>query len=363
MALIYCPECHARISDRATVCPCCGFREEASGALVPISALPSSIKPVCVQVLGMAVFDDGTNLISSDAKRRFSDFMKDAEQMAKFAPTIYDAISNLLSGDKTVWAADFSEAAEKLMEKGDLVLSVDKSTKQFLPTLRDAKTGRIYEQARLHEEFLPDNLDSSFDNILMQASMAEILSEIREVTREVEHLRMEMRADRIGAAKSVWFQLQDATHIQDTRLREQRILSIAGSATEQRYVLQENFSLQLGHVFAKGEKTKTRGEAAHEALTDLSVISVMAGTEYAAYSLLDESEAAMSALAQFNGFIRQNRLDERDTLLELNSVSDENLTHVIDSFQGVASNVVGLVSSTATRNEAGYLPREGSSEV
>lgn len=63
-------------------------------------------------------------------------------------------------------------------------------------------------------------------------------------------------------------------------------------------MLQENFSVQLSLAAGKG-KAKARGEAAREALTDLSVISLMARVEYASSCLIDEQQTAMTALKQF----------------------------------------------------------------
>ena len=44
-------------------------------------------------------------------------------------------------------------------------------------------------------------------------------------------------------------------------------------------------------------------------------------TEYAAYSLLDEEDAAKLPLEQFKGFVLTSELDNRQTLLQINSFS------------------------------------------
>lgn len=338
MAMSYCPECHARISDKATTCPYCGFSSEKDGELIPISSLPPALKAIEVLAPGSDVFDDGTSLIPRGARERLGELFRSAEEVARLAPSIYDAIQQAMAKRGTIWAADFTAAAEKMMDSGELVLSVEKKTGEFLPQLRSVETGRTYEQARLHAEQLPDNLAASVATVQLQLSMAQLLSEIRDVAYGVERLHLEGRADRIGRAKAVWYQLQQAAHIRDARLREQRILSIAGSATEQRGVLQDDFAAKLSLATGKG-KAKALGGAAREAIIDLSTISLMARTEYAAYSLVDEPDAAMAALGQFGEFMSSNRLDDEETLLKLNSISDHNLDAATSGFYKIARNV------------------------
>ncbi|MGQ5426649.1 zinc ribbon domain-containing protein [Thermophilibacter sp. ZX-H3] len=339
MAMTYCPECHARISNRATSCPHCGFSAGAAGGLVPIGSLPPTPKTVEILVPGAEVFDDGTSIVPHETKRRLGELLSDAGEVARLAPAVYDAIRQAMAERGTVWAADFSKAAQRLMDECELVISVEKETGALLPQLRSVKTGRIYEKARLHAEQLPDNLASSIAAMQLQLSMGELLSEIRDVARGVERLHLEGRGDRIGRAKAVWYQLQQAAHIRDARLREQRILDIAGSATDQRGALQESFSVELS-LATGGGKARATGEAAREAITDLTIISLMARTEFAAYSLIEEPDAAMAALGQLGEFMRANRLGETETLRRLNSISDQNMEGATDGLCRIAQNVM-----------------------
>ena len=360
MAMTYCPECHAKISDKAMTCPYCGFSSNRDGELVPISSFPPVRKAIEVLAPGSDVFDDGTNLIPYGAREKLGSLFKNAEEVARLAPSIYDAIQQAMAKRGTIWAADFTSAAEKMMDSGELVLSVEKKTGALLPQLRSVETGRTYEQARLHAEQLPDNLAASIATVQLQLSMAQLLSEIRDVAYGVERLHLEGRADRIGRAKAVWCQLQQAAHIRDARLREQRILSIAGSATEQRGVLQDDFATKLSLATGKG-KAKALGSAAREAIIDLSTICLMARTEYAAFSLVDEPDAAMVALRQFGEFMSSNRLGDRETLLKLNSISDQNLEAATSGFYRIARNVNRALNS-GSQETTKQLPQSAEEE-
>ena len=133
MAMTFCPECHAKISDKAMTCPYCGFSSDKDGNLIPISSLPPVSKAIEVLAPGSEVFDDGTSLIPYETREKLSALFKSAEEVARLAPSVYDAIQQALAKRGTIWAADFTAAAEKMMDSGELVLGVEKKTGALLP--------------------------------------------------------------------------------------------------------------------------------------------------------------------------------------------------------------------------------------
>lgn len=78
---------------------------------------------------------------------------------------------------------------------------------------------------------------------------------------------------------------------------------------------------------------------------NLSVITLMARSEFAANQLLGLEGPARVAVAQLSGFITENRLNERDTLRRINSRSNENLEPLINGFSEVSRNIVALEAS------------------
>lgn len=290
--MVYCPECGARISGSARACPYCGYSATVNGEMIPIGSLPPAQPPARVKMPELAIFDDESDLVPKEANAKFVALLKDAQEMACFAPGIYDAIQKCIAKRGAIWAADFSTAAEKLMKSGELVLSIEKETGEYLPQLRSVKTGRVYEKARLHAEQLPSDFASSLASLQTQMMVAELLNEIKNVAISVESLRLESRGDRIAMAQSVWLSLEQARNIKDSRLREYQIMNIAQSATQQRCVFQENFKVQLQIASGKGNN-KDKGRAAHDAIIDLSVLTLMARSEYAALVLVGSNDAAI----------------------------------------------------------------------
>lgn len=343
MSLIFCPECHARISSSAVTCPHCGFvaQSEETG-IVPISSLPPTKITPRVTVLEATVFDNGMNLIPSKTNESLVKFLADADTMAKFAPAIYDIVKKLSARGETKYVADFSAAAEELMKSGELVFSVEKKTGDLLPQLRSVKTGRIYEKARIKAEQIPQDMTQSVVDVQMQVMMANIMDAIEVVAANVEALRIENQADRIALAESVWQQLQQAMLIEDSRLREIKILDIASAATQARCTLQGNFQAELALAMRKQGKAKDWGKAANTAMVDLTVIALMAKTEYAAYRVLEEPQAANAALGQFKQFILDNKLEDAQTLRLLNSYSKGNREDIVRGFVEISGSVAGL---------------------
>lgn len=361
MALIQCPECGTRISDKAVTCPHCGFSESDEHGLVPISMLPPAPQRIAISIPDAAVFDDGTGLVAFGMREKLARLMEDEKRVAQFAPAIYDAIQKFMAERGTIWAADFSSAAQKLMEQGELVLGVENKTGALLPQLRSVKTGQIYEKARLHAVDLPGDLAPSLATLQTQVMLAEVMGEIKDVAANVEALRLETRGDRIGRAKAVWLELQQAAKIQDPRLREQKLLGIASRATEQRCILQENFKIQLQLASSSKGKNSTKGQAAKEAITDLTIVALMARSECAAYELVGEPDASKEALKQFLSFVKENKLDERSTLLALNSKSSENLEETSRGFYHIAVNITKLALKESKADRPQELP-EGEGE-
>lgn len=340
MVMIACPECGTRISEKAKQCPYCGCVSENS--LVPLSSMPPATRSTKVVIPQAFVFGDGMNLLDPKDNAKIVDFLIDADRMARFAPAIYDAIMKMTTRGEKKYVADFSKKAEELLKKGELVFSIDKESGDLLPQLCRLDNGRIYEKARIHVEEVPKDLLPTVYAVQTQASMGEIMRKIEEVSEEVSALRLEGQADRIAKANSAWAQLQQAALMQDARLRELKMLGIAADATEARCIFEENYKVQSKRLKEGKGSSKVKGQAGNDAMTALTVISMMARTEYAAYSLLGEEDAARLALEQFRGFVLDNKLYNRQTLLQINSYSSENREQIVSDFHTIAKSVKAM---------------------
>lgn len=330
-----CPECHSKISDCATICPHCGFRSK--NEITPIKDLAIIAKPTILAIPESTIMQDGLLLLSSETNNQIVSFLTDAENAARLFPAIYDAIIKMMERGETKYTADFTKTAEDLMKRGELILMPDKAGR-IMPQLRHSDNKQVYEMVRLKLEDFPADITPSITSMQMQFTMAEILSEIKSVAANVEALRMEIHTDRIAEANSVWMKLQQAVHIEDSRLREAFLLNIANSATDSRSRLQSNLVIRLSQL-SEGS-TKTKSSNANAALSDLTSMALMARSEYAAYTLLDEPETAQECLKQFSGFLIENKLHKRDKLLSINSQAGTKRPEIVEGFHSIANNML-----------------------
>ena len=343
MSFIYCPECGSKISDAAKECPYCGFRN--SGKLIPICKMNNSVVPMRISLPQIAVFDDGSNLLSREDNKVLYNFFSDADKLRQFAPGIYDLIKKWAGGD-TVLIADISKKAQELIDNGVLTLNVEKETGELLPTLRNVETGKIYEQVRLKEQILPADVGPAVVNLQQQIMMADILNEIKNLSQSVEEIHHEMMDDRLAEAEAVWLELQQAVKIQDTQLRNMKILSLQSNATTTRLKLEKNFSRNMLRLNNKKLKADQRAMYAKDALNELSIVSLMARVECASYYMLSEKEAGLYALEQYQSFIDLNRLNKRETLLRINEYTKNDEVNVVDEFLEITTDLKELITSS-----------------
>lgn len=343
MGFIYCPECGSKISDRAKECPFCGFRN--SGKLIPIGKMNYLLVPVRIEVPEIAVFDDGSNLLSYEDNRILCQFLSDANNLQQFAPAIYDIVKKWAGGE-TVLMADISKKAKELIKEGVLTLNVEKKTGRLLPTLRNLETGKIYEQVRLKEQIIPADVGPAIINLQQQMMMANILNEIKHLSESVEEIQHEMMDDRIAEAEAVWYELQQAAKIQDTQLRNMKVLALQSNATQSRLKLEKNFGRNMQRLSNRRLKADQRGQYAEEAINELSIISLMARVECASYYMLGEKDAGLYSLSQYQTFIENNKLNYRDTLIRINEYTRNDTSSLVDEVLSINKDLKKLALSS-----------------
>lgn len=355
MGFIYCPECGSRISDKAKECPYCGFRN--TGKLIPISKMNLSIVPVRLNVPDIAIFDDGSNLLSNEDNNLLYSFFSDVNNLQKYTPAIYDVVKKWAGGE-TALVADISKKAQDLMKEGTLTFNIEKKTGELLPTLRNVDTGKIYEQVRLKEQILPADVGPAIVNLQQQVMMASILNEIKQLSHSVEEIQHEMMDDRLAEAEAVWYELQQAIKIQDTQLRNIKVLSLQTEATKTRLKLEKNFERNMLRLNTKKLKADQRGHFAEDALNELSVISLMARGECASYYLLGEKNAGLYAIEQYGEFIENNKLNKRSTLIKINEYTRTDASKAINEFLNITTNIQKLQLQDETQGRMTIEQRE-----
>lgn len=70
---------------------------------MPLGTLPPAQAAVMMPMPDLAIFDDGSNLVPTDTKAKIAKLFKNAEEVARLAPGIYDAITKAMETRGTVW--------------------------------------------------------------------------------------------------------------------------------------------------------------------------------------------------------------------------------------------------------------------
>lgn len=350
MSLIQCPECGTKISDKATSCPHCGFQSND-----PTMAISRQDQYEIVPVFDYDI--DGWNpnrgdlsVISYNDNRQLIQYFGNWEFIQAKLPAIAQVIKNMAESEH-ILVADIDPYVKNLIKKGIYRFTIDKKG-NILPTIRDAE--HIVKQVRLREMvYAPNNLLQSLNNLSVHAVMAQILDEIEYIGDAIQGIHIELQNDRIALAESAKDKLMQARQIQDSRLRSQAILGVISSATDAKRTLMRSFSQNL--LYIKDYSNKSNFEQivdpkghknvpvkTQDAMQELALITNVVQIECEGYSLLGEYDACKTCLDEFSGFIEENRLNNRDTLLLLNENASQKKVELVNRFNDIAQRITSF---------------------
>lgn len=346
MGLVYCPECGTKISDKASSCPFCGYRSSTKN--IPMIASNRPLKRIQWESTSLASEFDQVFPISTIQNNNLNIIFGRAENLSRVAPAFFEVIKAMIP--QTIKVAELNPTIQKMIDDGIYRFITDKGG-EILPTIYGEKG--FVAQVRLKDLQLTPDLGSSIVDLQTQIALAQVISEIRDVQRGIANLHSELQDDRLALAESAWQQLQQAAQISDGRIREEKLLSILSSATDAKCILFRAFGSEK-HFFDErkdrnwfskivDKEAQNRGdEHSTEIFNCLLAITKTVQVETTVYCLLGEQNAARLSIKQFSDFISTNALDDRDTLLALNSFSSSDQKDLIDNFSDLQKKIAAL---------------------
>ena len=346
MGLVYCPECGTKASDKASVCPFCGFRSSTKN--LPMIASKKPLKNIQWESSSLASEFDQVFPISTIQNNNLNIIFGKAENLYRVAPAFFQAIMSMLP--KTIKVAEVNPAIQKLIDEGVYKFLIDKNG-EILPAIFGEK--HIVAQVRLKDINLTPDLGPSIVDLQTQIALAQVINEIHDVQRGIANLHRELQDDRLALADSAWQQLQQAAQISDSRVREEKLLSILSSATDAKCILFRAFASEKRFFDERKDKTwfskvidkqaQDHGdEHSAEIFTSLLAITRTVQVETTVYCLLGEQNAARISMKQFSDFISANSLDNRETLLTFNSFSNSDQKSLIENFTEIQQKISAL---------------------
>lgn len=374
MPMIQCPECGTHIASKACMCPYCGYIGD--DPRMPIGA-QTVYDPVPQLQFEIERWDSHKKKMDTERvdlapkdNMKIWDTLKNWKQVQAMLPALAEAVLGMARSEKQ-WIADIPKYYEKLLKDGQITFRPDKNG-QILPHLV-GKDGRIVKQVRLKEIVSMPELLPNLQHLETQAALAMIMSQLENVQEQIAQIRGELQQDRLAKADAAWDQLNQALKITDGRRREQAVMIAIGTGTEAKHTLMRHFAsclhliegnadqnearLIIGDIF-KGKSNKERGEIeARMAYDDLVGILNCVRVETEGHMAIGDTEAARCSLKEFATFIETEQLDDRDTILKIDSrlPSAQKRPEVVDEFYAIAQRAMHLSALTAGESVPKHL--------
>ena len=341
MPMIQCPECGTHIAATARTCPECGH--VADDPTRPIGE-QETYEPAPQLQLEIERWNPvgkkmGTTLVDINPKtnRRIWKALS-WEQVQTTLPAFAEAVRDMAHRE-TQLVADIPDYFKKLIDNGQVTFVIDK-TGQTMAQLRGEK-GRICHHIRLKEITAEPQLSMGLQHLETQAALAMIEGQLEDIHEQIAQIRGEMQQDRLAKVDAAWDQINQALKITDGRRRGQEIMLAIDTGTEAKHTLMRHFhdrlrliedsadrsiwqvliqELKDGRIFrSKKWNEEQRIIEAHMAYDDLAGILNCARVEIAGHVALGDMDAARYVLRGFAAFIETERLDDRDTILKIDS--------------------------------------------
>ena len=369
MAMIMCPECGTKISDKALSCPQCAFTGENPSQ--PISEQATYEKHPVFQAeierwdpkLGQIVTEYID--ISPNTSRKLFKLFADPKIFLSI-PELGRLIADTLGEKDVELVAKMPDYIMKLVDEEVLHFRRD-ANGQIMPFVFDNKE-KVFKQVRLDWNQVDPDITPTLRHLETQMAISTVLAEVQSLREEIAGIHIELQNDRLALAESAWDKLMQARTIEDARLREMLVVQAITTATDAKRTLMRNFTENMKYLDAHSGKkfvervqdkgmvkaaqetvqgiatNPNRGKAA-DAFHDLVSIINAVRVEGTGYEILEQDEASKECLIEFRKFIIDNKLDERNTLLVINSnlgVDEKMSSEIINQFSNVAKHIAML---------------------
>lgn len=334
MGFVYCMECGSKISSRATFCPVCGSPCDPT----TVSYLPQQSGLIRLETSSST--DIGEFLPLSPIQREnVHRIFGTAENLRRVAPAVYQLLEAQIGHKELV--ADITPEIQKMLASGDYQIQMKKTGELLAQIIRKTDRKPIAKQITLVEKSFAPELAPALNNLHMQMQMMQVMDQLRSIEDSVLQIAEGLHDDRLAQFESAWEQYRQALEIEDSSLRNQKLLLIQTQANEAKHRLMKELITQKHYFDEKRTESRTESlikslqsnshkeiEAMNILRTDL--LAVCQATRLEAYIYLNygEQNAARACLMELGSFFRKESLDDQDVIDHLNSC-DHNLDNAI----------------------------------
>ena len=209
MALVYCGECKAKISEKAKVCPFCGCPKDKNNQIY-VYENRSIIR----------LIEEGDNPygvsnyvpMSEEQQATILSLFGKAENLQRIAPDVYNVLEGVIGHTELV--ADITPEIQKMLNSGEYLIQV-KKTGELLAQIIKKDGKKIVKHINLKNKIFRTNLGTALADLQMQLSMMQVMEKLKQIEVELRDVSTGLHDDRIAEFESCWMQYQQAQEIQD----------------------------------------------------------------------------------------------------------------------------------------------------
>ena len=287
--------------------------------------------------------DNSLMLITPEQNNQLFSKLGDFKSLSNISVDLANTVKTLYESE-TVLVADLDTYTKMLIKSGRFTFSKCKDTGELLPTIRDAKG--IVKQVRLKELNLSPELSQTIGNLQTHAAIAMVMKEVELLNANVSRINQMMWNELIGESKGAWQLLMNALEVTNIEDRNSRIRNALQVATVNRNKLEENFNTELQYVLEHVKKQKFGllvdvdgvrhiGERTDNLLRIFAVITNNARIEVAGNIILNEPQAAISSIKQYQNFLNEKKLNDDAVLYLINECASVNMQDTVEKIRRI----------------------------
>lgn len=344
MSLFMCPECGTKISDKARICVYCGY--ESIDNTLPISVQENEAvfqkTMISDKVESTPFFNTTYEIAETKQNELVLSFFSDSEMLSRIIPGFSKLVEDFLGREERL-VADIPKYMSDKIKSGEWKILRSKSG-EFFASVRGSKG--IVKNIRLVKETVPVDVLGSLNDISNKAMINRLIAEVESIEETINFLQGELHQDRLAEADATMQLMAHVQYIQDSRLRENLIVSTLTTGILSKRKLMRNFKFNMDNLISgfgkfsfKSNANKIANSTALDTLNSLKSISNLVQTEVQCFTLLGEVDAAKNTLLEFHNFLNLNNIYNRDILITLNENLPTNQIVTIEKIINIASNI------------------------
>lgn len=324
-----CSLCHREIPDNSTVCPNC---KNGSGTSLETITYTSDADRLVES-------DEGAYWELARHDEDYRTLFGDAKQILNFLPELGDIVNSVFP--ETAMVADISSSLQKQIDEGDLSFQVDRYGNDIAHLVD--RNRRVRHVLRLDKRRLTPEMSQAWNNLRTRMMQAEIIRALCDIDRSIAEIRAGLQDDRLALVDVAWSLIEQARAASDVEYRKHLLRQALYKADKGRSQLNRS----IGHDLEELAKQQDRGGVlllvgdamsiiqSQTSLTEKNadraerIVCTVAAMESATRAIAmvhmfhSESDAAKTALLQFENMLRKQRLDNDAGITELSSFARE----------------------------------------